>query len=170
MGLRIGSDVLPKNDSDAKTISDELRRAIDEINYTHSPHSPLNKPLAGDTRESYKSVSDKMSEITSRISSDTDLKTLKNINWYIDMILDILPPKAECRFIEVDGRGTYRYTLSYGKAVANYDIAPEFLKSFKQMALHFIKDVEQKKPISFLTDPDLILKQGNMLTPEQAAQ
>ena len=141
MGLRInpqgGSDVLPKNDSDAKNISDELRRVIDEINYTHSPHSPLNNPLAVDTGELYKSVSDKISEITSRISSDTDTKTLKNINWYFDMILDILPLKSECRFIEVDGRGTYRYTLSYGKAVANYDIAPEFLKAFKQMALHF---------------------------------
>ena len=168
MGLRINPQ--DGSDSDIKNISDELRRAIDEINYTHSPHSPLNKPLAGDTRELYKSVSDKMSEITSRTSSDTDLKTLKNINWYLDMIIDIIPLKSECRFLEVDGRGTYRYTLSYGKAVANYDIAPEFLKAFKEMAYHFIKDVEQRKPISFLTDNSLILKQGNMLTPEQAAQ
>jgi len=165
MGLRINPQ--DGSDSDVKTISDELRRVIDEINCTHSP---LNKPLAGDTRELYTSVSDKFSEISSRISSDTDLKTFKNINWYLDMILDILPLKSECRFLEVDGRGTYRYTLSYGKAVANYDIAPEFLKAFKQMAYHFIKDVEQKKPISFLTDNSLILKQGNMLTPEQAAQ
>ena len=168
MGLRINPQ--GDSDSDAKTISEELRRAIDEINYTHSPHSPQPKPLAGDTGELYKSVSDKMSEITSRTSSDTDLKTLKNINWYLDMIIDILPLKSEYRFIELDGRGTYRYTLSYGKAVANYDIAPEFLKAFKQMAYHFIKDVDQKKPISFLTDNSLILKQGNMLTPDQAAQ
>jgi len=189
MGLRInpqgGSDILPKNDSDVKTISDELRRAIDAINCTDSPlnkplrrvvdeinctHSPQPKPLAVDTRELYTSVSDKISEITSRISSDTDLKIFKNINWYLDMIIDILPLKSECRFIEVDGRGTYRYTLGYGKAVANYDIAPEFLKGFKEMAYHFIKDVEQKKPISFLTDNSLILKQGNMLTADEACK
>ena len=177
MGLRINpqgdSDILPKNDSDVKTISDELRRAIDEINYTHSPQSrfyPQPKPLAGDTGELYKSVSGKLAEIALRIDIDSDRKTLDSVTYYLDNILVIVPQKAECRFIEVDGRGTYRYTLSYGKAVANYDIAPEFLKAFKQMALHFIKDVEQKKPISFLTDNSLILKQGNMLTPEQAAQ
>ena len=168
MGLRINPQ--DGSDSDVKIISDELRRAIDAINYTHSPHSPLNNPLAGDTRELYKSVSGKLAEIALRIDIDSDRKTLDSVTYYLDNILDIIPPKAVCRFIEVDGRGTYRYTLGYGKAVANYDIAPEFLKGFKEMAYHFIKDVEQKKPISFLTDNSLILKQGNMLTADEACK
>jgi hypothetical protein len=88
----------------------------------------------------------------------------------MDSIKDIFKKKSQCRFIEIDGRGVYHYVLEYENVPIPFNLAPELLEAFKSMAVHFIKDVQDRAPSSFLSRPGLMEQAGNMLTADEAIQ
>jgi hypothetical protein len=88
----------------------------------------------------------------------------------VDSIKDLFKKKSQCRFIEIDGRGVYKYVLEYENVSIPFHLAPELLEAVKSMAVHFIRDVQNKGPVSFLSVPGLMNEAGNMLTADEAIQ
>jgi len=77
-------------------------------------------------------------------------------------------PKTACKFIKVDGRGVYHYMLDYNGAKADFKLAPEHAPAFKSMAMHFLNEVKDGDKKSFLSDPSLLLQEGNLLNADEA--